>query len=77
MQFTIEAATISVVGGLIGALLSFGVSMMLGKSGIPSEVSIWSVVVAFVFSAGIGVFFGAYPAFKASRLSPIEALRHE
>lgn len=77
MQFTIEAATISVIGGLIGTLLSLGVSTMLKSSGIPSEVSIVSIIVAFLFSAGIGIFFGAYPAFKASRLSPIEALRHE
>jgi putative ABC transport system permease protein len=77
MQFTIEAATISVIGGLIGTLLSLGISMMLKSSGVPSEVSIVSIIVAFLFSAGIGVFFGAYPAFKASRLSPIEALRHE
>jgi putative ABC transport system permease protein len=77
MQFTIEAATISVIGGLIGTLMSLGVSMMLKSSGVPSEVSIVSIIIAFLFSAGIGIFFGAYPAFKASRLSPIEALRHE
>ncbi|WP_461373360.1 ABC transporter permease [Candidatus Aquicultor sp.] len=76
MQFVIESATLSVIGGLIGILIGVVGSLVL-RALLPSEVTIWSVGLAFFFSAGIGIFFGAYPAFKASRLSPIEALRYE
>jgi len=76
MQFVIESATLSVIGGLIGILIGIAGSLLL-RAFLPSEVTIWSVALAFFFSAGIGIFFGAYPAFKASRLSPIEALRYE
>lgn len=76
IQFIIEAATLSVIGGIVGIIIGLGGSQLLSLV-LPSEVSVWSIVLAFAFSAATGIFFGAYPAYKASRLSPIEALRYE
>jgi putative ABC transport system permease protein len=78
IQFLIEAIVLALVGGLIG--ISLGVAGAFGLA----EVASWPVVVepeivlmAFVVAAGVGIFFGYYPALKASRLDPIEALRYE
>ncbi|HEY3375589.1 MAG TPA: ABC transporter permease [Candidatus Aquicultor sp.] len=76
VQFIIEAATLSVIGGLIGIIIGFSGALLISIV-FPATVPAWAVIVSFVFSAGIGIFFGAYPAYKASRLSPIEALRYE
>ena len=77
-QFLIEAVLISVIGGLLGILLGTGASVILSKiSGWAVYVSPLSVILAFRFSAGIGIIFGFWPARKASLLSPIEALRYE
>lgn len=76
VQFIIEATTLSIIGGLAG--IGFGIAgSFLLRMALPSEITVWSVALAFIFSAATGIFFGAYPAFKASRLSPIEALRYE
>jgi putative ABC transport system permease protein len=77
-QFLVEALTLSIAGGLIGILLGVGASRILAwkanwNIALPPE----SILLAFGFSAAIGVFFGFYPARKASRLDPIEALRYE
>jgi len=78
LQFLIEAVTLSSMGGVIGILLGMGGSKLLSNfAGWPTLVSPSSVVVAFLFSAAVGVFFGFYPARKASNLDPIEALRYE
>jgi len=75
-QFVIEAVMLSVFGGLVGILLGAGGALAL-QPWVPAEVTPWAVVLAFVFSAVVGVFFGVYPAYRASRLDPIEALRYE
>ena len=78
MQFLIEAVTLSVVGGLIGILAGVGSSRLLSANfGWTTLVSADSIIIAFAFSAAIGVFFGFYPARKAAQLDPIDALRYE
>ena len=78
LQFLIEAVTLSVVGGVIGILLGVGSSRLLSaKMGWATLTSTNSIVIAFFFSAAIGIFFGFYPARKASQLDPIDALRYE
>jgi len=78
LQFLIEAVILSVLGGLLGTLAGAGASILLSKlSGWAIYISPWSVVLAFGFSAGVGIVFGFWPAKKASLLSPIDALRYE
>ena len=77
-QFLIEALTLSVCGGLIGIAGGYVVSALLSiYTPIPAVVSPMWVSIAFFVSAGIGVFFGIYPAYKAAQLDPIEALRFQ
>ena len=80
IQFLIEAVTLSLIGGAIGLALGYGLGVVAAKAipGFPpAHVPLWAVAIAFGFSAGVGIFFGIYPAAKASRLDPIEALRYE
>jgi len=78
LQFLIEAVTLSVVGGIIGILIGVSSSRLLSvKMGWVTLVSPESILTAFIFSAAIGIFFGFYPARKAARLDPIDALRYE
>jgi len=77
-QFLVESVALCVAGGVIGILLGLGGAWLVSfKLGWNTVVSIHSVLVAFAFSAAIGIFFGFYPARKASQLDPIEALRYE
>jgi putative ABC transport system permease protein len=78
MQFLIESAIISVLGGLIGIVIGVTGSILLAKiGGWTTIVSTTAIIVAVVVSAGIGIFFGIYPASKAAALHPIDALRYE
>jgi len=78
MQFLIEAILMSVIGGLLGIGLGLLTGFILSSTlNWPVSVQIPSIVISFLFSAGIGVFFGWYPARKAARLNPIDALRYE
>lgn len=77
-QFLSEAVVLSSIGGLIGVVFGIAASVLVSNfMKWPIEVSPVSIVVAVVFSAAVGIFFGYYPALKASRLDPIEALRYE
>jgi putative ABC transport system permease protein len=77
-QFLVEAITLSMIGGLLGVLLGVGASMAIGRfAEWQVDVTSQAVLLAVGFSAAVGVFFGFYPARKASRLLPIEALRYE
>jgi putative ABC transport system permease protein len=78
LQFLVEAVVISLLGGSIGIGLGYALSQSLTQFlQWPTYVSLQAVMVAFGFAAGIGIFFGFYPARKASGLDPIEALRYE
>jgi putative ABC transport system permease protein len=77
-QFLVESVVMSVAGGLIGVCVGFGGSAILGKlMGWSVLISPATVLVALVFAAAVGVFFGYYPARRAAALDPIEALRYE
>jgi putative ABC transport system permease protein len=78
LQFLIEAAALSSSGGVLGILLGIAASKTVsGITGWPSLISVSSIVVSFLVSSAVGIFFGFYPARKAARLDPIEALRFE
>jgi putative ABC transport system permease protein len=77
-QFLVEAGVISSAGGSMGILFGVvGAMVIAGKIGVQPLMSVWIVVLAFVFSAGVGVLFGLLPARRAAGLNPIEALRHD
>ncbi len=77
-QFLTEAAVLTSLGGLLGVLCGIGLAQMLSQiMGVPVVYSVPACVIAVVFSMIIGIVFGLVPAVKASRLNPIEALRHE
>ena len=77
-QFLVEAVTLSLIGGLIGVLLGIAGDEAISRlAGWPTELSAGAIILAVGFAAAIGIFFGYYPARKASELSPIEALRYE
>ena len=77
-QFLIEAVLLSMLGGALGIALGWGVSAMISKfAGWPTEIAPLTALIALVFASLVGIFFGFYPARKASRLDPIEALRYE
>jgi putative ABC transport system permease protein len=78
-QFLTEAMTLTGMGGAIGVLLGIGISVLINFTlpALPSAVPVWAVVLGVTVSMGVGLFFGMYPAMKASRLDPVEALRYE
>ncbi len=78
VQFLIEAIVLCLLGGIIGILFGYGGAFIVAKiAKWPPLVSWWTVLIAFLFSAGVGLFFGIYPANKAARPNPIEALRRD
>ena len=81
LQFLLEAVVLCLVGGavgvLIGELLAFGLTMIPNSNLEEANVPAWAILMSFTFSAAVGLIFGMFPAIKASRLDPIDALRHE
>jgi putative ABC transport system permease protein len=78
LQFIMEAVMLSLMGGFVGLIIGFaGSKIVSAMSGWPTEVSVLSAMLAFSFSGMVGIFFGFYPAYKASLLNPIDALRYE
>lgn len=78
LQFLIEAVIVSGIGGIIGTIIGVSLAFIISKFiKIPPSVSLKTIAIAWTFSAGVGVFFGIYPANKASKLDPIDALRYE
>jgi len=78
LQFLIEAVTLALLGGIVGAAAGLAGSALLARFGewaITVDPS--ALLLAFLFSAGVGIFFGFYPAKRAAELDPIEALRYE
>lgn len=78
MQFLIESSTLAVIGGAIGVLLGVSAAKLVSLlSPLPSDVQLWSVFGGLAVALGVGLFFGTYPASKAAKLDPVEALRSE
>lgn len=78
LQVLAESVTLSVAGGVVGTSLGFAVAWVISKaSPLPAAVELWSVALGIGITAVVGLFFGVYPAMRAARLDPIEALRKE
>lgn len=75
-QFLVEAITLCLIGGAFGILIGAGGALVAQKF-IPATVPLWAVLLAFGFSAAVGIIFGVAPAYKAAKLDPIDALRYE
>jgi putative ABC transport system permease protein len=76
LQFLIEAAVICLIGGIIGLMISFPLSLIINQF-LPTSMPISIALLALVISALVGVISGFLPAYKASRLNPVDALRYE
>jgi putative ABC transport system permease protein len=82
LQFLVESMVLSLLGGLIGVVFGWGIARIIGQvqmggSAITPVVGLDSVLLATLFSMAVGLFFGIYPATRASRLQPVDALRYE
>jgi putative ABC transport system permease protein len=77
-QFILEAVLLSTVGGIIGVGVGVGAAKMIGEiQNWPIVIEVTSAIYSFLFSAFVGMFFGFYPAYRASKLNPIDCLRYE
>jgi ABC-type antimicrobial peptide transport system permease subunit len=76
VQFLIEAATLTGLGGVLGILVGAAIALLI-QTMMPTYIPVWAPIVGFAVSVGLGVVFGLWPAWKAARLNPIEALRYE
>jgi putative ABC transport system permease protein len=79
LQFLTEATTLSILGGVIGVIVGVAIPAGVKRAfdALPAETPFWAILVGLAVSLSVGIFFGLYPAVKASRLDPIEALRYE
>jgi putative ABC transport system permease protein len=79
IQFLLEAAVLTGLGGLAGILFGWIISLISRAvfESLPATVPLWAAMTGFLMSVGVGLFFGIWPAYKAARLDPVEALRHE
>ena len=78
VQFIVEAMIICLIGGIIGVILGVGAGIGLSNLlGYPAKPSVSAIMISLMFSMSIGVFFGYYPANKAAKMNPIDALRYE
>jgi putative ABC transport system permease protein len=79
VQFLLEASVLTGLGGLAGILFGWLISLITRTvfESLPASVPLWASALGIVMSVGVGLFFGIWPAYKAARLDPVEALRHE
>ncbi len=78
LQFLVESGVMATIGGVIGVMLAAVISFVVGRlTPFPMDLPIGWAVTGVLVAAGVGIFFGVYPAYKASKLNPIEALRFE